>query len=182
MRRQQRQLRDHFHPHHRHPRPPRRARPMTMMTIRIQSAHWHLGCCRTWRTQISVVIGRTRVPPLQEAGESASHLEMYLCIEKAGSTRAAHRHPRLGEADEVTDASNRSSHTEVSIEIASVDDVSSTDASLMSLRSAVWLRTCKRVCDEFMLMSIPCARTYGCVSPHARAMGSEGARAHPQFH
>ena len=84
MRRQQRQLRDHFHPHHRHPRPPRRARPMTMMTIRIQSAHWHLGCCRTWRTQISVVISRTRVPPLQGAGESASHLEMYLCIQKAG--------------------------------------------------------------------------------------------------
>ena len=68
----------------------------------------------------------------------------------------------------MTDASNRSSHTEVSIEIASVDDVSSTDASLMSLRSAVWLRTCKRVCDEFMLMSIPCARTYGCVSTRAR--------------
>ena len=57
---------------------------MTMMTIRIQCAHWHLGCCRTWRTQISVVISRTRVPPSQEAGESAFHLEMYLYMTKAG--------------------------------------------------------------------------------------------------
>ena len=38
-------------------------------------------------------------------------------------------------AAELTDASNRSSHTEVSIEIASVDDDSS-DTSLLSLRSA----------------------------------------------
>lgn len=80
----------------------------------------------------------------------------------------------------MTDASNRSSHTEVSIEIASVDDVSSTDASLLSLRSAVWLRTCNRVCDEFMLMSIPYARTYGCVSMRAR-YGSRGRQRTPSI-
>jgi len=44
---------------------------------------------------------------------------------------------RIGDNDEVTHVSNTSSHTEVSIEIASVDD--STDASLLSLRSAASL-------------------------------------------
>jgi hypothetical protein len=46
---------------------------------------------------------------------------------------------RIGDtADELTDTSNRSSHTEVSIEIASLED-DATDTSLWSLRSAASL-------------------------------------------
>ena len=68
------------------------------------------------------------------AGHARGHAES-----GAHATEGGGAHRRAGEtADDLTDTSNRSSHGEVSIEIASLGD-DATDTSLLSLRSAASL-------------------------------------------